>query len=140
MGKIICFGEIMLRLNPPEHLRFLQAEAFQASYAGSEASVAVSLANFGMDAKYVTKLPNNELGQAAINSLRKFGVDTKDILRDENRLGIYFVEKGSSQRPSKVLYDRKYSSISLVKSDDFNWEYSKTQRGRFFLITKQKCG
>lgn len=122
MGKVICFGEIMLRLNPQDHLRFLQAENFQASYAGSEASVSVSLSNFGVASKYVTKVPNNELGQAAINTLRKFGVDTKHILRDENRLGIYFVEKGSSQRPSKVIYDRKYSSISMVKPDDFYWD------------------
>lgn len=122
MGKVICFGEIMLRLNPQDHLRFIQAETFQASYAGSEASVAVSLSNFGMDTKYVTKLPCNELGQAAINSLRRFGVDTKNILRDNNRLGIYFVEKGSSQRPSKVIYDRKDSSVALSKADDFDWD------------------
>lgn len=122
MGKIICFGEIMLRLNPPNHLRFLQTENFEATYAGSEASVAVSLSNLGFDASYVSKLPNNELGQAAINSLRKYGVDTKQILRDDERLGIYFVEKGSSQRPSKVIYDRKNSSISLSKLEDFNWK------------------
>lgn len=119
--RIISFGEIMLRLNPPNHFRFLQAENFEASYAGSEASVAVSLSNLGVDACYVTKLPGNELGQASINALRKYGVDTKHILRDDERLGVYFVEKGSSQRPSKVIYDRKHSSISKSTIDDFDW-------------------
>ena len=131
MCKIICLGEIMLRLNPADYLRFLQAESFEASYAGSEASVAVSLSNFGMNAKYVTKLPNNELGQAALNSLRKFGVDTTCIQRDDHRLGIYFVEKGSSQRPSKVIYDRKYSSISLAIPEDFDWD-TIFQSGEWF--------
>lgn len=122
MGKIICFGEIMLRLNPAENLRFLQADSFYASYAGSEASVAVSLANFGLNSGFVSKIPRNEIGQAAVNSLRKFGVDTSLINRGGERLGIYFVEKGASQRPSKIIYDRRYSAISMASNNDFEWD------------------
>ena len=122
MGKIICMGEIMLRLNPMDNLRFLQAESFNATYAGSEASVAVSLSNYGLETKFVSKIPKNEVGQSAVNSLRKFGVDTSLIVRGGERLGIYFVEKGASQRPSKVIYDRKYSSISMAQNIDFNWD------------------
>lgn len=121
MGKIICFGEIMLRLNPIGNLRFLQADSFNASYAGSEASVAVSLSNYGLDATFVSEIPKNEIGQSAVNSLRKYGVDTSLIVREGERLGIYFVEKGASQRPSKVIYDRKYSAISMAQKDHFDW-------------------
>lgn len=121
MGKIICFGEIMLRLNPIRNLRFLQADSLNASYSGSEANVAVSLANYGLDSAFISKIPNNELGQSAINSMRKYGVDTNLISRGGERLGIYFVEKGASQRPSKVIYDRKYSAIAMSSYDDFNW-------------------
>jgi 2-dehydro-3-deoxygluconokinase len=121
MNRIVCFGEIMLRLNPEENNRFLQADNFEVSYAGSEASVSVSLSNFGLGAAFVSKIPNNEIGQSAINSLRKFGVDTSDIVRGGDRLGIYFVEKGASQRPSKVIYDRKYSAISMAEKGDFDW-------------------
>jgi 2-dehydro-3-deoxygluconokinase len=120
--KIICFGEIMLRLNPTENLRFIQADKFHASYAGSEASVAVSLTNYGLDSAFISNIPNNEIGQAAINSLRKFGVDTSLINRIGDRLGIYFVEKGVSQRPSKVVYDRKFSAIAMASNSDFNWK------------------
>lgn len=122
MGKIVCFGEIMLRLNPINNLRFLQADNFNASYAGSEASVAVSLSNYGLDAIFVSRIPQNEVGQSAVNSLRKFGVDTSRIVRGGERLGIYFVEKGASQRPSKVIYDRKYSAISMAQNEDFEWD------------------
>ena len=120
--RIVCFGEIMMRLNPESYLRFTQASRFEASYAGGEANVAVSLANYGMDASYVTKLPDNDLGRSARNALRQFGVDTRDIVWGGPRLGIYFVEKGASQRASKVIYDRAGSSIALAKRGDFDWE------------------
>lgn len=122
MAKIVCFGEIMMRLNPEGYLRFVQAGNFEASYAGGEANVAVSLANYGNEASFVTKLPDNDLGQCAINSLRQFGVDTSGIVKGGPRLGIYFVEKGASQRPSKVIYDRAGSSIALAKREDFDWD------------------
>lgn len=120
--KIVTFGEIMMRLNPEGYLRFVQAEKFEASYAGGEANVAVSLANYGLDASFVTKLPENPLGEAARNAVRHFGVDTADIVWGGPRLGLYFVEKGASQRPSKVVYDRAGSSIALAKRGDFDWQ------------------
>lgn len=120
--KIVTFGEIMLRLAPEGYYRFLQADSFQAVYGGAEASVAVSLANYGFDAKFVTKLPNTELGQAARNRVRQFGVDTSDIQFEDGRLGIYFIEKGASQRPSKVIYDRADSVFAKSKLGDFCWE------------------
>lgn len=119
--KIVAFGEIMMRLNPEGYTRFVQAERFEASYAGGEANVAVSLANFGLDAAFVTKLPANPLGEAARNAVRRFGVETKDIVWGGPRLGVYFVEKGASQRASKVVYDRAGSSIALARRDDFDW-------------------
>ncbi len=121
MKKIVTFGEIMLRLAPNNYLRFVQTEQFEATYGGGEANVAVSLANYGMDAAFVTKLPAHEIGQAAINSLRKFGVDTTKIVRGGDRVGIYYCEKGASQRPSKVIYDRAGSSICKATTADFNW-------------------
>ncbi|MDO4523668.1 MAG: sugar kinase, partial [Eubacteriales bacterium] len=122
MAKVVCFGEIMMRLNPEGYLRFVQADKFEASYAGGEANVAVSLANYGHKAFYVTKLPDNEIGQSAQNDLRKYGVNTEEIVKGGPRLGIYFVEKGASQRPSKVIYDRAGSSIALAKREDFDWD------------------
>lgn len=122
MSKIVCFGEIMLRLNPVGNLRFVQAKEFEASYAGGEANVAVSLANYGVASSFVTKIPNNEIGQSAINSLRQFGVDTSDIVRGGDRLGIYFVEKGASQRASKVIYDRANAAIAQALPEEFDWE------------------
>jgi 2-dehydro-3-deoxygluconokinase len=122
MKRVVCFGEIMMRLNPKGYLRFLQAGEFEASYAGGEANVAVSLAQFGVSAAYITKVPAHEIGQAAINELRRFGVDTSLIVRGGERLGIYFVEKGASQRPSKVIYDRAHSAITEAESGDFDWE------------------
>lgn len=121
MGKVVCFGEIMMRLNPEGYKRFVQASAFEASYAGGEANVAVSLANYGIPASYVTKVPAHEIGQCAVNELRRFGVDTESIVRGGPRLGIYFCEKGASQRGSKVIYDRAGSSIALAKREDFDW-------------------
>ncbi|MDR2495218.1 MAG: sugar kinase [Spirochaetaceae bacterium] len=119
--KVVAFGELMLRLAPPGYGRFVQARSFRASYGGSEANTAVSLAGFGLDAAFVTKIPENELGQAAINELRAFGVDTSDVVRGGERLGIYFLEKGASQRPSKVIYDRAGSAIAGALPSDFPW-------------------
>ena len=121
MKRIITFGEIMLRLNPAGYTRFVQANAFEASYGGGEANVAVSLANYGMDAAFVSKVPSHEIGQAAINELRKFGVDTKYVARGGDRLGIYYIETGASQRASKVIYDRAGSSIAKATASDFDW-------------------
>lgn len=123
MGKkVVTFGEIMLRLAPEGYYRFVQAETLGATYGGGEANVAVSLANYGFDAYFVTKLPSHEIGQAAVNSLRRFGVDTRFIARGGDRVGIYFLEKGASQRPSKVIYDRKGSSIYEASEADFDWK------------------
>lgn len=122
MKRIITFGEIMLRLAPEGYYRFVQAENYGATFGGGEANVAVSLANYGMDAAFVTKLPSHEIGQSAINSLRRFGVDTSKITRGGSRVGIYYLEKGASQRPSKVIYDRAGSAIALATKEDFNWK------------------
>ncbi|MDR1953431.1 MAG: sugar kinase [Clostridiales Family XIII bacterium] len=122
MKKIVTFGEIMLRLAPEGYMRFVQAEKFGATYGGGEANVAVSLANLGMKAAFVTKLPSHEIGQCALNSLSRFGVDVSHIARGGSRLGIYFLEKGASQRPSKVIYDRAGASISTAEPADFDWE------------------
>lgn len=120
--RVITFGELMLRLAPEGYLRFVQADRFGATYGGGEANVAVSLANFGMDAAFVTKLPQHEIAQAAVNSLRKYGVDTSGIVRGGERIGIYYLEKGASQRPSKVVYDRAGSAIALADNNDFDWD------------------
>lgn len=122
MKKIITFGEIMMRLNPEGYLRFIQSEKFEVTYAGGEANVAVSLANYGLDVSFVTKLPTHEIGQCAINELRRYGVDTSKIVRGGPRVGVYYCEKGASQRASKVIYDRAGSSIALAEKSDFNWE------------------
>jgi predicted HD superfamily hydrolase involved in NAD metabolism len=121
MGKVVTFGEIMLRLEPEGYLRFVQASSFGAIYGGGEANVAIALANFGVDAAFVTKLPKHEIGQAAVNTLRQFGVDTSKITRGGDRVGIYFLEKGASQRASKVIYDRAGSSIAKASAADFDW-------------------
>ena len=121
MGKVITFGEIMLRLAPEGYYRFVQAEKYGATYGGGEANVSVSLANFGLDTAFVTKLPKHEIGQAGVNSLRRFGVDTSYIVRGGDRVGIYYLEKGASQRPSKVIYDRAGSAIATAKKEDFDW-------------------
>lgn len=122
MAKVVTFGELMLRLAPPGYLRFTQADTFTATYGGGEANVAVSLANYGMDAAFVTKLPENDIGQAAVNSLRRYGVDVSKIVRGGPRVGIYYLEKGASQRPSKVIYDRAGASIALAQPGDFDWD------------------
>ena len=112
----------MLRLAPENYLRFVQADRLEATFGGAEANVAVSLANFGEDVAFVSKLPTHEIGQSAINSLRKFGVDTSFVARGGERVGIYFCEKGASQRPSKVIYDRAGSAIATATGDDFDWD------------------
>lgn len=122
MKKVVTFGELMLRLAPEGYYRFVQAETFGATFGGGEANVAVSLANYGLDAAFVTKLPTHEIGQMAVNSLRRYGVDTSYITRGGDRVGIYYLEKGASQRPSKVIYDRAYSAIALASKEDFDWE------------------
>lgn len=122
MARVITFGEIMLRLVPEGYLRFVQTDSYEATYGGGEANVAVSLANYGIDAAFVTKLPKHEIGQAAVNSLRKYGVDTSWIVRGGERVGIYYMEKGASQRPSKVIYDRAGSAIATAKTTDFDWK------------------
>ncbi len=119
--KVITFGELMLRLAPEGYLRFVQSDKYQATFGGAEANVAVSLANYGLDAAFVSKLPDHEIGQSAVNSLRKFGVDTSLVVRGGERVGIYYCEKGASQRPSKVVYDRAYSSVAMAKPEDFDW-------------------
>ncbi|MDR1663917.1 MAG: sugar kinase [Clostridiales bacterium] len=121
MAKVITFGEIMLRLAPEGYYRFVQAEAFGATYGGGEANVAVSVSNYGMDAAFVTRLPKHDIGQAAVNALRRYGVDTSNIARGGDRVGIYFLEKGASQRPSKVIYDRAASAIATASAADFDW-------------------
>ncbi len=121
MKKAVTFGEIMMRLQTPDFKRFIQADSFDMVYGGGEANVAVSLANYGIDAKFVTKLPKNPIGDACIAELRKYGVDTSKIARGGERLGIYFIEKGASQRASNVVYDRAHSSISTAESADFDW-------------------
>lgn len=122
MGKFICFGELMLRLNPEGYLRIPQANCFLASYAGAEANVAVSLANYGEQASFVTYVPDNPLGKSAINALRHWGVDTTWMMKGGERLGIYFVEKGASQRASKVIYDRKGTSVATSSVSDYEWD------------------
>jgi 2-dehydro-3-deoxygluconokinase len=122
MAKVLSFGEIMLRLKPPGIERFFQSPLLEATFGGGEANVAVSLANFGMDAEYVTLLPQNVLGDECIKELRRFGVNTGKILRGKGRMGIYFLEGGANQLPSKVVYDREYSSIALAKPGDIDWK------------------
>lgn len=122
MKKTVCFGEILLRLTPEGATRFVQAERFSAIYGGSEANVAVSLCEFGTPAAFVSRVPDNAIGQAAINSLRRYGVDTVGVRRGGERLGIYFLENGASQRPSGLIYDRRHSAIAEAQATDFDWE------------------
>lgn len=121
MAKIVTFGEIMLRLAPNGYDRFFQNDQMKATFGGGEANVAVSLANYGMDVAFVTKLPSHAIGQAAVNSLRARGVDTSMILRGGDRVGIYYLEKGASQRGSVCIYDRAHSSIQESSVSDFDW-------------------
>lgn len=120
--KVVTFGEIMLKFSPFNYQRFLQASVMNVEYAGAEANVAVSLANYGMNPVFVSKLPDNDFGEAAINSLRHYGVDTSKVVIGGDRIGIYFAEKGASQRSSKVIYDRKGSAIATAQRSDFDWD------------------
>ena len=120
--KIVTLGEIMLRLSPPQQQRFVQASQFDVVYGGGEANVAVSLANYGHDSRFVSKLPQNEIGQAAVNALRRYGVDTHYVVRGGDRIGIYYLETGSAMRPSKVVYDRAHSAIAEAEVGDFDFD------------------
>jgi 2-dehydro-3-deoxygluconokinase len=122
MKKIVTFGEIMLRLNPPGFLRFGQARSFDVAFGGGEANVSVSLANFGLATDFVTRLPKNDLGDACLANLRSYGVGTTKVIRGGSRIGIYFLENGAVQRGSKVVYDREGSSIATVKKGMLDWE------------------
>lgn len=119
--KVVTFGELMLRLQPYDYLRFVQADSFEVTFGGGEANVAVSLANYGAEVDFVTKLPKHAIGQMAVNSLRKYGVGTGKITRGGDRVGIYFLEKGASQRGSVCIYDRAHSAIQEASAADFNW-------------------
>ena len=120
--RVVTFGEIMLRLSPPDADRFVQASCFNIGFGGAEANVAVSLAGFGADAVFVTKLPEHEIGQYAVNELRRYGANVSEIVRGGERVGIYYCETGASQRSGKVVYDRKNSSIATASVDEFDWD------------------
>lgn len=120
--KVLTFGEIMLRLRAPGHERFFQSNMMEATFGGGEANVAVSLANYGMDTEYFTILPANAIGDHCVSELRRFGVNTRKIQRGNGRMGIYFLENGANQLPSKVVYDRAYSAIALARPEDVDWD------------------
>jgi 2-dehydro-3-deoxygluconokinase len=120
--KVVTFGEIMLRLSPPGFQRFVQARCFDVIYGGGEANVAASLANYGLPVEYVTRLPANDIGDACLNFLRQYGVETSHVVRGGGRLGIYFLEMGSAQRGSKVIYDRAGSAIATIEAGMIDWE------------------
>lgn len=121
MPDYLTFGEIMLRLKTPGHERFFQSPAFEATFGGGEANVAVALCNYGLDAGFISALPDNDIGESALRELRSFGVDTRHIRRSGDRIGIYYLETGANQRPSKVVYDRAHSAIAECKPGDFDW-------------------
>jgi 2-dehydro-3-deoxygluconokinase len=123
MAEFLSFGEIMLRLKTPGNERFFQSPSFEATFGGGEANVAVALANYGLSAGFISALPQNDIADAAIRELRGFGVDTTAILRAGSRMGIYFLETGANQRPSKVIYDRAGSSIAEARPGDFDWNH-----------------
>ena len=120
--KVVTLGEIMLRLSTPDYKRFVQADTFDVTYGGGEANVAAALCNYGLNGTFVTKVPNNPIGQSAINHLRRYGVDTRFIARGGDRLGIYFLETGASMRASQVVYDRAGASIADVNPEEFDWD------------------
>ncbi len=121
MAKIVTFGEIMLRLATPDNMRFGQGESLMATFGGGEANVAVSLANYGEDVEFVTRLPKNDIAAACVRELRGYGVGVSNIVYGGERMGIYFLETGAVARPSKVIYDRAHSSISTIGADDIDW-------------------
>ncbi|MBQ1287548.1 MAG: sugar kinase, partial [Erysipelotrichaceae bacterium] len=120
--KVVTMGEIMLRLSTPGNSRFVQTDTFDACYGGGEANVAVSLANYGHEAYFVSKVPAHEIGQCAINALRRYGVHTEYVARGGDRLGIYYLETGASMRPSKVIYDRAHASVAEATPEDFDFD------------------
>ncbi|MDX1562808.1 MAG: PfkB family carbohydrate kinase, partial [Gammaproteobacteria bacterium] len=121
MAEYVTFGEIMLRLKAPGRERLLQSPGFEATFGGAEANVAVSLAKFGLDSAFVSALPDNDIGDAAIRALRSFGVDTSHVRRSGKRVGLYYLEAGAGPRPANVIYDRAGSSIAEAQSGDFDW-------------------
>lgn len=137
MSEVVTFGELMLKLSPPGYKRFVQTDSFDVFYGGAEANVAVSLANYGIDCAFITKLPKNQIGDSALNFVRRFGVNTTTIARGGERLGIFFAEKGASQRPSLVIYDRKHSAMQNAEPKDFDWEtiFADTKYFHFTGIT-----
>ena len=120
--KVLTFGELLLRLSSPGYEKLFQSDVFRTSFCGGEANVAVSLANFGLDSCFVTKLPNTDVGKAAMHSLDYFNVDTSNIILGDGRMGLYYLEKGASQRPSKIIYDRAFSSIACANPTEFDWD------------------
>lgn len=122
MKKVVSFGEILLRLAAPGYTKLFQKDSLDSTFCGGEANVAVSLSIFGLESAFVTKLPHNDVGIAAANSLNYFRVDTSKIIYGEGRMGLYYLEKGASQRPSKVIYDRAYSAIAMAKQNEFDWD------------------
>ena len=130
---VVTFGEIMLRLAPPGFERFLQSPQFVATFGGGEANVAVSLAGFGVPSRYVTVLPSNPIADACVAQLRGFGVDTDKIVRGKGRMGIYYLEAGANQRPSKVVYDRETSAISQARPGDIDWDNAFQDAGWFHV-------
>lgn len=122
MGKVIGFGEIMVRLQPPGYLKLMQANSFDVSFAGAEANVLVSVSRFGLETDYITKLPESEMTEALLSRLLMHRVGISNVVYGGERIGLYYLERGASQRPSKVIYDRKYSSIAMAKREDFNWD------------------
>src|SRR5919112_1655101 len=120
--KVVTLGEIMLRLSTPDFKRFVQADSFDVTYGGGEANVSAAICNYGENGVFVTKVPDNPIGQSAINHLRRYGVDTQFIARGGDRLGIYFLETGASMRASQVVYDRAGASIADVDASEFNWD------------------
>ncbi len=119
--KIIGFGDLMLRLNPPGYKRFIQTDSFDVNYTGAEANVCVALSQYGVDSVFVTKLPENDIARCAVAHMKKYGVNVESVVYGGERIGLFYVEKGASQRASKVIYDRKYSAFSTAKRQDFNW-------------------
>ncbi len=122
MAKVVTFGELMLRLKTPDNLRFIQSDSFEATYGGGEANVCVSLANYGHEAYFMSALPNNAIGQSAVNSLRRYGVHTDYVVRNDHRMGIYFLEAGASVRASKVIYDRANSAVCNITASEFDFK------------------
>lgn len=118
--KVLSFGEILLRLASPGYTKLFQKDSLDATFCGGEANVAVSLANFGVSSEFLTVVPDNDVGRASLNALRYFGVDTSKTFFKNGRMGLYYLEKGASQRPSKVIYDRAFSSIALAEPTDFD--------------------